>query len=333
MTHNKFLKETPLLVVTSAGLYCPGGDFYIDPHRKVPKAIITHGHADHARAGHTTYLASDESEFVLKTRLGGKITLETIPFGVKRKIGSVEVSLHPAGHVLGSAQICIHEKGRKWVVTGDYKTEPDPATCTPFEPVECEALITETTFGLPIFQWKPQQMVFDEINKWWKDNSQKNILSIIYAYSLGKAQRLIAGVDHLIGPIYVHPTIAEMNEAYHHSGYKLPATINLNNNSSVQNNGLVITPMNTLHKLINTKEKSVAYASGWMMTARGRKGRPCDAGFVLSDHVDFPSILKTVSDCKAQTVFATHGYEMQMVHYLRSLGLEAYPLEVLNVVG
>jgi putative mRNA 3-end processing factor len=321
----------PLVVLTPAGLYCPKGDFYIDPHRKVAKAVITHGHSDHARAGNYAYLATNASEWILKSRLGKNIILETVAYGETVRIGSVEVSFHPAGHVLGSGQVCINHHGRKWVITGDYKIETDD-TCAPFEVVKCEAFITETTFALPFFKWKPQSQVFHDINQWWKMNAENNILSVIYAYSLGKAQRILAGVDGSLGPIYVHPSIAEINNAYLMSGMRLPGCIILDKNTTILNQGLVITPQHTLNKLneIRREEMSIAYASGWMQTRSGRKSANADVGFVLSDHVDYPGLLQTVEATEAEYIFATHGYETEAVYALRQQNKQAFPLEVLS---
>lgn len=324
----------PLVVLTPAGLYCPKGDFYIDPHRKVAKAIITHGHSDHARAGHNAYLATDTSEWILRSRLGKNIILETAPYGENIRIGNVTISFHPAGHILGSAQVCINNKGRKWVITGDYKIEPDE-TCAPFEVIKCEGFITETTFALPFFKWKPQSQVFHAINQWWKMNAENNILSVIYAYSLGKAQRLLSGVDGNLGPIYVHPNIAEINNAYLIGGIQLPGCITLDKNTPILKQGLVITPQHTLNKLNNIRREdmSIAYASGWMLNRNGRKTSNTDVGFVLSDHVDYPGLLETVKATEADYIFATHGYETEAVYGLRQLNKQAFPLDVLSLMS
>ena len=168
----------PLLELRAQGLYCEAGDFYIDPWRPVPRAVITHAHADHARSGHGSYLASAEGEKVLLARLGD-INLECLRWGQTRRIGEVQVSLHPAGHVLGSAQVRIEHRGQTWVVSGDYKTEPD-ATCAPFEPVRCHTFVTESTFGLPVYRWQPQSALFAQVNAWWAANAQQDRPSVLY---------------------------------------------------------------------------------------------------------------------------------------------------------
>src|SRR5690606_30595785 len=192
-----------LLELTDRGLYCAAGGFYVDPWRPVGRAIVTHAHSDHARQGMGRYLTCPEGEHVLRTRMGSEARIDTVPYGQAVKVNGVTISLHPAGHILGSAQVRIEHHGEVWVVSGDYKVEPD-ATCTAFEPVRCHTFVTESTFGLPIYQWPDQASVFAEINGWWRENAGAGKASVLCGYSLGKAQRLIAGVDASIGPIYCH---------------------------------------------------------------------------------------------------------------------------------
>src|SRR3982751_2615714 len=183
-----------LVVARPEGLYCPPGDFYIAPWRPVGRAVITHAHSDHARVGHGHYLAHTDSQGTLRTRLGADINLQTLPYGESIVQNGVRISLHPAGHVLGSAQVRLEHGGRVWVASGDYKTEPD-GTCAPFEPVPCDTFITESTFGLPIYRWQPQAQVFDEINQWWRANIAAGKASVLFCYSFGKAQRILHGID------------------------------------------------------------------------------------------------------------------------------------------
>ncbi|MEX2581894.1 MAG: ligase-associated DNA damage response exonuclease, partial [Gemmatimonadota bacterium] len=213
-----------MLDLTPSGLYCAAGDFHIDPWRPVERAVITHAHGDHARWGSRAYLGSAEGERVLRTRLGSDARIESIGWGEPRDIGGVHVSLHPAGHILGSAQVRIEHGGEVWVVSGDYKTEVD-ATCTPFEPVRCDTFVTESTFGLPIYRWRPQGEVFDEITAWWGSNREAGRASVLFGYSLGKAQRLLAGLlGRELAPILTHGAVERLNEEYRASGITLPGT-------------------------------------------------------------------------------------------------------------
>ena len=216
-----------LVISRPEGLYCPPGGFYIDPWRAVERAIITHAHSDHARGGLRHYLAATPSAHVLRSRLGD-IALETLAYGEPRSINGVRVSLHPAGHVLGSAQVRIEHGGSVWVASGDYKAAADfaaeDATCTPFEPVPCDTFISESTFGLPVYRWRPQADIATEINAWWAANADAGRASVLFAYSFGKAQRILAMVDASIGPIVCHGAAENLNAAYRASGVALPPT-------------------------------------------------------------------------------------------------------------
>ena len=212
-----------MVVARKEGLYCVPGQFYIDPWRPVERAVITHAHADHARAGHGRYLATAAGENVLRTRLG-EISLDTLAYGDTVVHNGVTISLHPAGHVLGSAQVRMEYKGEVWVASGDYKVEAD-ATCAAFEPVRCDTFITESTFGLPIYRWQPQGEVYAEINDWWRANAEEGRASLLYCYSFGKAQRILAGLDPGIGPIFCHGAVEPLNRAYRASGVDLPETL------------------------------------------------------------------------------------------------------------
>jgi putative mRNA 3-end processing factor len=230
-----------LVIARPEGLYCPPGDFFVDPWQPVSHALITHAHGDHLRAGHAHYLASEASRRVVRKRMGD-VSLQTLPYGETIVHRGVKVSFHPAGHVLGSAQIRLEHGGRTWVVSGDYKTGPDP-TCPPFEPVRCDVFVTESTFGLPVFRWEPQEVVFEQINAWWRANAAVGRCSIVYAYTFGKAQRVLAGVDAGIGPIVVHGAVAAMDEAYRDSGVALPPTRSVLETSPIELRGaLVVAP-------------------------------------------------------------------------------------------
>ena len=315
-----------LLQVTPSGLYCPQGDFHVDPWRRVPRAVITHAHADHARPGCGRYLCAAPGKTVLRTRLGGGPPIDTLRYGESLSINGVRVSLHPAGHVLGSAQVRIEHGGRTWVVTGDYKLDPDP-TCAAFEPVPCDVFVTESTFGLPVYRWRPVEQVAAEIDAWWRANRDAGRTSVLLAYSLGKAQRLAALVDPAIGPIVAHGAVMKLVEAYRASGVRLPAIDRVPPRARRVGDGraLVIAPPSVAGGswLRLFGESSVALASGWM-TLRGiRRRRGYDKGFVVSDHADFPGLLRAIEASRARRVLVTHGFTEPLTRLLRERGLEA----------
>jgi putative mRNA 3-end processing factor len=313
-----------LVVARPLGLYCPPGDFYIDPWQPVPHALITHAHGDHLRPGHGRYLATEASRGVIRARVG-EVALDTLPYGRRLVHRGVTVSFHPAGHVLGSAQIRLEYRGRVWVVSGDYKTGPD-ATCPPFEPVRCDVFITESTFGLPVFRWALQQQVFDGIDAWWRANAEAGRASVLHAYSFGKAQRVLAGVDPGIGPIVVHGAMASLNAAYREEGVPLPPTLSATEATPEQlRRALVLAPPSTQGSawLKRFGEFSDAFASGWMQLRGTRRRRGLDRGFVLSDHADWPGLLEAVAATGAPRVIVTHGYVEPLVRYLAEQGLEA----------
>jgi putative mRNA 3-end processing factor len=320
-----------LLVPTAEGLYCPAGGFHVDPWRPVERAIITHAHSDHAAPGSSSYLASTTGAVVLRERLGSAAAISTLGFGQRESIGDVEISMHPAGHILGSAQVRVQHRGRVWVVGGDHKTAHD-RTCEPFEPVRCNVFISESTFGLPIYRWKPQSEVFAEINEWWLHNQAAGRTSIIYAYALGKAQRVLGGVDPGIGPIAVHGAVERMNRAYAAAGVRLPEAPNASGEQvpRLRGRGLVVAPPSAagtpwLRKLVGPEGLSTAFVSGWMQVRGARRRRSVDRGFVLSDHADWPGLLETIAATGASRVGVTHGYIQPLVRYLRDhLRLDAF---------
>jgi putative mRNA 3-end processing factor len=329
------LSTLDLVVQRPEGLYCPPGDFFIDPWRPVARAVITHAHADHARRGHGAYLATAVSEGVLRARLGA-ITLQGLAYGEAVQVNSVRVSLHPAGHVLGSAQVRIEHAGRVWVVSGDYFVsghEGDHnSTCVPFEPVRCECFITESTFGLPVYRWRPQREVLAEVLAWWRSNAAAGRPSLLLGYSFGKAQRLLAGVapglDEGIGLIGVHPAVVVLNEAYRAAGVALPATtaIEALRGRPELKRALVIAPPAVADSAFARAlgpEAQHAFASGWMQLRGARRRQALDRGFVLSDHADWPGLQRAIGATGASRVIVTHGYEAVMVRWLREQGLEA----------
>lgn len=317
-----------LLTVTDSGLYCPPGDIFIDPWRPVPHAIITHGHADHARPGSRHYLAAAPSAAILRKRLGD-IRLDTLDYGDSVAVNGVRISLHPAGHVLGSAQVRLEHRGEVWVVSGDYKTEPDP-TCAPFEAVRCHTFVTESTFALPIYRWQPQRDVFGAINAWWRANRAVGRTSVLFAYSLGKAQRLLAGVDPSIGPIFCHGAVEAINACYRETGVALPGTRHVAAASREDVGGaLVIAPpsADTPGWMRRFSAPARAIVSGWMQVRGNRRRRAAERGFVLSDHADWPGLLDSIAATGAERVFATHGFTGPLVRWLRESGMAADPLE------
>src|SRR5262245_11118575 len=213
-----------LLELTDQGLYCPAGNFHVDPWQPVSRAVITHAHSDHASRGSRHYLTSRQGGLVLRARLGDEAQIQTVEYGEQIDLSGVRVSLHPAGHVLWSAQVRIEHQGEIWVVSGDYKLDAD-RTCSPFELVRCHTFVTEATFGLPIYRWPSQNDTFSSIHKWWQNNQMEGKASLLFAYSLGKAQRLLAGLDPCIGPLFTHGAIENLTQAYRASGISLPTTI------------------------------------------------------------------------------------------------------------
>lgn len=313
-----------VLEFTDRGIYCPVGDFYIDPWRPVDRALITHGHADHARPGHAHYLSTAEAAPVITHRLG--VVPETVAFGETRDIGGVSVSFHPAGHVPGSAQIRVAHKGEVWVVSGDYKIEPDGVS-EPFEPVACDAFITECTFGLPVFKWRPQAEVMADINGWWRACAAEGRIAALGAYSLGKAQRLLAHLDPSIGPILTHGAVENTNAVLRGQGIDLPDTVPVTPDlpKEAQKNGLVLAPPSALGSnwMKRFGPVSRAHASGWMALRGVRRRRAADRGFVVSDHADWRDLNAAIRETGAERVFVTHGYTSVFQKWLEGQGYDA----------
>ena len=319
----------PLVRLSSGGLYCEAGDFYIDPSRRVSRAIITHAHSDHARPGSKAYLCANSGVGVLTERVGAKAPIEGLAYGEKRRIGEVEISLHPAGHVLGSAQVRLDLREQVWVVTGDFKREADPS-CEDFELVTCETLVTECTFGFPIYRWPPAKGVFEEINSWWRSNRELGRTSVLFAYGLGKAQRLLAGVDPEIGPIGIGGAAARFLPHYAREGF-LPTAARLYDSKEVEvlkGKGLVIGPPSGMGSTWwgGLGPVSTAFASGWMRLRRARRRRAFDRGFILSDHADWPALVRTIGETGARRVGVMHGSSSALVRWLKENGWEAFEM-------
>ena len=320
-----------LIQPTGRGLYCAAGDFYIDPWQPVERAVITHAHGDHARPGSAAYLSARCGIPILQTRLGPEARIEGLDYGQARAMNGVKVSLHPAGHVLGSSQVRIEAgDGEVWVVSGDYKLDPDP-TCEPFEPVRCHTFVTESTFGLPIYRWRTPGEIFAEVNAWWRANAAQGRASVLFGYAFGKAQRILASVDASIGPIIVHGAVDVLDRGYRECGVKLPGTRMVTDFEARKDfaGALVVAPPSAQSTpwLKRFGDYSDAFASGWMAIRGARRRRAVDKGFVLSDHADWPSLNRAIAATGATRIFVTHGHTAPLVQWLQEGGLEAHTMK------
>ena len=324
------MKRGSLISLTAAGLYCKQGDFYIDPWKPVGKAVLTHAHSDHAYRGNRSYLVTTTGEAIARIRLDIGADISTLDYGRTAILNGVKVSFHPAGHILGSSQVRIEYKGEVWVVSGDYKLTPD-ATCEPFEPVRCNFFITEATFGLPIYRWPKTAQVFEEMSQWWRRNQEREKASVIYAYSLGKAQRVLNGIDRTIGPIFTHGSVERLTNSYRASGIDLPSTTYAGSVTRKKDfiGSLIVAPPSAQGSswLKRFGSISTGFASGWMMVRGARRQRAIDRGFVLSDHADWPELQKAIAATEAETVFVTHGFAEEVVRWLNENGINALPLK------
>lgn len=333
--------------MTESGLFCPAGGFHIDPWQGVECAIVTHGHSDHARWGSRRYITAEDGIELVAKRVNGRIvreramggpssgvdgtaggrarpTVEGRGYGEVFSMRGAEVSLHPAGHCLGSCQVRVEVAGEVWVVSGDYKSQPDP-TCRPFEPVRCDVFISECTFGLPIFRWRPESEVFGEMNAWWRENAAAGRVSVVFAYALGKAQRVLAGVDRTIGPIFVHGAVRPFHRIYRARGVDLPEVrpaMEFSRRDASHAGALVVGPPGAegsgwLKRF--GSDASTAFASGWMQLRGTRRRRNVERGFVLSDHDDWPGLLNAIESTGASRVLLTHGTTQPLARYLREV--------------
>lgn len=317
--------------MTEKGLYCEAGNFYIDPLQPVDRAVITHAHGDHARRECRRYLAAREGLQILRLRLGNEASIQTVPYGEHTYLDGIRVTLHPAGHILGSSQVRIEYRGQITVFSGDYKVQTDP-TCRPLEVLRCHTFITESTFGLPVYRWPEPKVVLGEINAWWSANREAGRASLLYAYAAGKAQRIIMGLDVSIGPIFAHRSVEELNRRYRASGVALPDTTSLDFAGKKTNfsSALIVAPP-LVHGTEWTKpfkDGSTGFASGWMRIRGMRHRRSVDRGFVLSDHVDWPGLLSVIRSTGAEEIFVCHGYTAVVVRALQEMGLDAKTLGV-----
>lgn len=319
-----------LLQLTNKGLYCALGDFYIDPWEKVETALITHAHGDHAHWGMDRYISVTESEHILRKRMGD-VPIETHHYGETFRMGKVDVSLHPAGHILGSSQVRIEYKDEVWVFTGDFKRDYDP-TCEPFEVLPCDVFISEATFALPVYRWPDFQNEMKEILAWWMKNREAGFNSVLCCYALGKAQRIIAGLRELTDePIWVHGTVDELNHCYEKTGLAWPNVNKVPLESKEKFSGaMILCPPSALGSSWNKRlsPKKVAFASGWMRLRGNRRRKGYERGFVISDHADWPSLLRTVKETGCKKVYFTHGNTDAIVRYLNDEGIAAYDLKM-----
>jgi putative mRNA 3-end processing factor len=311
------------------GIFCERAGVYIDPWTPVDKAIITHAHSDHARWGNKQYLAHHQSVPVLKYRLGNDISVQGVAFGEELLINGVKISLHPAGHIIGSAQVRLEYKGEVWVVSGDYKLQHDGIS-VPYEPLRCHHFITESTFGLPIYYFPSPEEIKEDINKWWKLNKTNGKNSVIIGYALGKAQRIIKQLDPAIGNIFTHGAVANLNDVLSVFDLGLPATQRASSVTKKELNGdMIVAPPSAIGTpwLKRFEPYSLGICSGWMQLRGARRRRGADRGFVLSDHADWNQLNKAVTDTGAENVYVTHGYKSVFAKWLR----DEYKLNAVEV--
>lgn len=322
-----------VLRLTPHGLYCPAGDFYIDPwpskDNRLGRSIITHGHADHARWGSTRYIATPHTAAIMRARIDPALDIQHADYGDIMRFGDADVSLHSAGHVLGSAQVRVAVSDQVWVISGDYKRDPDP-TCTPFEVVECDTFITEATFALPIYRWRPGAEVVADIYNWWQDNANNDRTSVLFCYALGKAQRVLAELlAHTDETVILHGAMTNMVSIYRDAGVAMVPTETVSAWPKDRlADRLVIAPPSAAGSpwMRRFKRHATGFCSGWMRVRGNRRRRGYDRGFVLSDHADWPGLIQTIHDTGAAQVYATHGKTDVLVRYLSEQGLNATAL-------
>jgi putative mRNA 3-end processing factor len=317
--------QMPLIEFTDKGFYCPLGDFYIDPWKPVNKAIITHAHSDHARPGSASYLSHHYSKPLLEARLGPH-HFESIGWNEPIQMNGVQVSLHPAGHIIGSSQVRVEHKGEVWVISGDYKLEDDGLSGL-FEPVKCHSFISECTFGLPIYKWKAQQQIYSDIENWIRKSHDAGKTAILIAYSLGKAQRVLAPAAACTDTILMHGAVYNMHQTLVNAGWKLPHAeyVSPETPKTRLKNAVVIAPPGAVGSswLKKFAPYEIGICSGWMQVRGNTRRRNADAGFALSDHADWNGLLQACNATGAQTVYATHGFQSAFSRYLNEVGVEA----------
>lgn len=321
-------QKKPLLCFDERGIFCEQAGVYLDPWKPVDKAIITHGHADHSRWGHKQYITHHDNIPIIKHRLG-EIKVTGMNYGESFTVNNVKFSLHPAGHIIGSSQVRVEYKGEVWVFSGDYKTEDD-GIAVPYEPVPCDAFITECTFGLPAFKWQPQEQVMEEINNWWRQNREEGKTSVLFGYSLGKAQRLLKYLDPSVGRIFTHGAIENMTEVIRPM-VDFPETTRITREVKKEEikGGIVLAPPSAhgstwIRKMVPYES---AMASGWMAFRGARRRRAVDRGFVLSDHCDWQGLISSIKATGCERVICTHGYSEIFSRFLLEQGYDARTAE------
>lgn len=322
-----------MLRFDTKGIYCEQANVYIDPWEPVDKALITHAHSDHARAGSKAYLCHHDSVALLRLRLGQDIQVEGVRYGHPVYINGVKISFHPAGHIIGSAQIRLEYKGEIWVISGDYKLQEDNVS-VPFEPLKCHHFITESTFGLPIYKFPPPGFVHADINHWWEKNAASNIATVIIGYALGKAQRIIQHLDENIGKIYTHGAVDNINKTLIENGISLKPTTRVTPDSSKKDfrNAIIVAPPSAIGSpwLNRFAPFSLGVCSGWMQLRGARRRRSADRGFILSDHCDWTQLNEAIKLTGAENIYVTHGYKTVFAKWLReSCGLQAFEVDTL----
>lgn len=322
---------TALLERRPEGLYCPAGDFFVDPWRPVERAVLTHAHGDHARTGSARYLAATPGLDLLRIRLGADADIAGVAYGEALRVGDARVSLHPAGHVLGSAQVRIEARGEVCVISGDYKRDPDP-TCAPFEPVPCDVFVSEATFALPVYRWPPIAQVVAEVLDWLEECRSEGRPAVLLCYALGKAQRLLAELaPHLDRPVHLHGAMVPLVQAYRDAGIVMAPTVPVSESAKGRDfaGELVMAPPSAAGSpwLRRFRGASLGFASGWMLIRGNRRRRNYERGFVLSDHADWPGLLRSVEESRASRVLFTHGQSDPIVRYLCERGVDADALE------
>ena len=319
-----------LLQFTDKGIYCAAANVYLDPWKPVDRALISHGHSDHAYLGHKHYLCTDIAAPVIKHRLFLQDNLQSIAYGEPLSINGIRFSFHPAGHIPGSAQIRVERNGEVWVFSGDYKLQHDGLS-TPFEPVRCNTFITESTFGLPIYKWKDQGDVFNDINTWWMKNREEGKVSVIAGYTLGKIQRVLMNVDLAIGPVFTHGAVDAINQIMRAQRIPLPEARRVTDGVSREDlkGSLVLCPPSAVGSpwMRRFLPYSLGVASGWMQLRGTRRRRGADRGFVLSDHVDWDDLNLAIKETGAQRIFVTHGYTEIFAQWLREVGYDAHEVK------
>ncbi len=324
----------PLLQPRPEGLYCPAGDFFIDPMFPVSNAVVTHAHGDHARSGSGHYDVAAAGMGLMRERLGHDSVIDAHAYGERFRVGDVEVSLHPAGHVLGSAQVRMEHAGRVVVVSGDYKRDPDP-TCVPFEPVPCDVFVTESTFGLPVYRWPSMDKVIGEVIAWWDECAARGVPAVLCCYALGKAQRILAELAKRTDrTVHLHGAMLRLVESYRAAGVAMVPTVAVSESARERDfaGELIMAPPSAAGSpwMKRFGKASTGFASGWMQIRGARRRRGYDRGFVVSDHADWPGLIRSVKESQATRIYVTHGDGEVLIRHLRDMGHDAQPLKLLR---